>query len=73
MYYYYLVVLIIRILTSRLFISLPLQVAAYDFILPVFVNGREPIPPPPSHFPPSHSSPQVAVGTKRQYSNIISP
>ena len=39
-----------------------LQVAAYDFILPVLVNGHDPLPPPPSHWPPSHTSPQVALG-----------
>ena len=30
-----------------------LQVAAYDFLLPVLVNGLKPSSPPPSPWPPS--------------------
>ena len=38
------------------------QIAAYDFITPILINGQEPISPPPSKWPPADVNSQVAVG-----------
>ena len=43
--------------------SLPLQVAAYDFSLPVLVNGLHPPSPPPSPWPPSLTHSKVTVSS----------
>jgi hypothetical protein len=42
----------------------PKDVASYDFIIPVLVNGSDPVPPPLSHWPPPNFNPQVALGNK---------
>ena len=44
-----------------------LQVAAYDFILPVMVNNKDSASPPLSPWPPSHSQSQVTLGSKREF------
>ncbi len=38
------------------------QIAAYDFITPILINGQEPISPPASKWPPADVNSQVAVG-----------
>ena len=41
------------------------QVASYDFISPILINGQDPISPPPEQWPPSKRDPQTSVGRPR--------